>query len=115
LAPQLVVCGADPVTGNSGFLLALTVSPPPAATQPRSAGEGWIVRLEDGTVCRFATGATGHVDGKRANYDCGGGRWILGDLMPGRRWSALLAKVRRGPNGLEAQDPSVVRVSAVWQ
>jgi hypothetical protein len=60
-----------------------------------SGGRLWGLRLGDGigTSCLFAQGATGVVNGRRLNYDCGRGWWLLGE--PNRRprvWTILTAK-----------------------
>ena len=51
-----------------------------------------------GRRCLFAQGATGVVRGRRLNYDCGGGWWLLGEPNRQRRvWTILTAKqVGRG-------------------
>ena len=67
---ESVICGANPTTTTVSFLLTLT-EPLPAPEAPQdTANHAWLVELADGTVCEFATGATGGVGGERFNYLC---------------------------------------------
>jgi hypothetical protein len=117
---QTMVCGADPSKSEPGFLLTLT-EPLPAPDVPQAAIDaaatnGWLVRLADGTVCNFATGATGGIGDKRANYACADQRWLLGDLTPGTPyWTADAATISVGPNGWQADTRETVNVAIVWQ
>ena len=50
---------------------------------------GWAVELPNAVHCRFAGGATFVVGGRRGNYACSDGSWLIGDLQPGEIWLAL--------------------------
>jgi hypothetical protein len=73
------------------------------------------VQLDDGTVCNFATGATGGIDDKRANYACADERWILGDLTPGTTWTADTATISVNTDGWHADTREVANIAIVWQ
>ena len=115
-----VICGASPVTTTASFALELT-EPLPAPTVPDdTSGHAWLAELPDGTVCEFATGATGGVDGERINYWCPSpdpdqSVVILGDLQPGAVWMvhwAVLAGSMPNPTIL---DSAMVDVRTIWR
>lgn len=116
-----VVCGANPVRNEPGFVLKLTQplpTPRPATAVPNNWA--WMVELGDGTVCSFITGATAGFEGKRLNYGCTGRTgsesiWILGDLQPGKVWYANKVTVTSGPSGPSLQKSETVPVRRLWQ
>ena len=59
----------------------------------------WFLELETGERCSFATGATVAIAGERANYQCPGGAWLVGEIKRGRSWVALVAR----PNSSELE------------
>ena len=67
-AMPAVVCGADPMTGASGFTLELTEPLP--APDAGVASEAWLVQLGDGTICEHLTGTVPGADGRVAPYGC---------------------------------------------
>lgn len=111
-----VECGMNPATGEPGFVLRVTKPLPqnlllvPGAS---NLGRGWMVQLADGAVCRPVTGASGTFDGKRANYNCSSGRWILGDLVPGSPWTADV--VRDPATTAKPGTRETVAVAFVWR
>lgn len=112
-----LVCGADPIEGTEGFQLKLT-EPLPAAEIPADLPPmAWLLRLSDGSICNFATGATGAVGDKRANYLCSDQSVILGDLQvnDAGTWLAEKAFVTVGENGMEAQEVYTIAVMELWQ
>ena len=115
-----VICGADPMTGATGFALTLTEPLPAAEAPPDAATHAWLVELADGTVCGFATGATGGVGDERINYLCpspdpGQQVVILGDLQPGMVWMAHRAAVSGGMPNLTVNEDSVVPIRTIWK
>jgi dipeptidase D len=115
-----VICGANPVTTAVSFALELT-KPLPAPTVPDdTSGHAWLVELPDGTVCEFATGATGGVDGERINYLCPSpdpdqSVVILGDLQPGEVWMAQRAVLSGNMPDLTVLESDMVDVHTVWR
>jgi hypothetical protein len=65
---SIVVCGADPITGERGFRLVLTEPLP--APDPGNLSNAWLVQLADGTYCGLLTGTVPGVDGQVAPYGC---------------------------------------------
>jgi hypothetical protein len=122
LADGSLVCDANPATGATGFLLTLT-GPLPAPNVPASAAasaavNAWLVRLDDGTVCGINTGATGGVNGERANYGCPGGDWIFGDLIPGDAntpWTGVLGTMTVGPGGYQLGFAHQAVIQTIWR
>lgn len=111
-----VICGANPVTGDQGFKVVLTTPLPPAQiASPSHQGWGWIVQLEDGTVCTFITGATFAIEGARGNYSCVGGDWILGDLTLGTVWTAQKASVTNQGDVFSIHKSQTIALRTVWQ
>ncbi len=123
LADGSLVCDANPATGDAGFLLTLTGSLPaanaPSADQSATAAKSaWLVQLADGTVCGVNTGATGGVNGERANYGCPSNEWIFGDLIPGDAttpWTAVLGRLNVGANGYSLGAAHQAIIAKVWQ
>ncbi|HSN78325.1 MAG TPA: beta-Ala-His dipeptidase, partial [Anaerolineae bacterium] len=115
-----VICGASPVTTTVSFALELT-EPLPAPTVPDdTSGHAWLVELPDGTVCEFATGATGGVDGERINYLCPSPDpdqrvAILGDLQPDAVWMAWWAVLAGGMPDLSVVESAMTPVRTVWR
>jgi uncharacterized protein len=115
-----VICGANPTTTTVSFPLTLT-EPLPAPEAPQeAANHAWLVELADGTVCEFATGATGGVGGERFNYLCPSpnpGQYvvILGDLRPGAVWLAKRAVVTGGMPNLTILESAMVPVRTLWR
>jgi hypothetical protein len=107
-----LVCNPNPITGDKGFLLKLTKPlPEVTATDNFGKGWGWLIELEDGTVCHFLTGATATVNGERINYDCD----VLGDLEVGTVWKAEKAELERVDNEWQAKSIEWVPIRRVWQ
>jgi len=85
-------------------------------------GQSWMVRLADGTLCGFATGATTGVDDKRLNYWCdvetteeGAAVGLLGDLVAGEVWTAELATIVMTEDGPTLKESEVVEIATVWR
>ena len=107
-----LVCDSNPITGDRGFLLKLT-KPLPETTTTDNFGEGWgwLIELEDGTICRFLTGATAVVNAKRINYDCD----VLGDLEVGTVWKAEKVELELVDSEWRVWAIEWVPIKRVWQ
>lgn len=114
-----LVCGANPTIGESGFVLNLAAPLPPPdlflGDVEGAARNGWLVELDDGTVCSFNTGATAGINGHRANYGCPGGTWLLGDLMAATPWTAVSAEIDVTEDGYRLGAAREVVIAHVWQ
>jgi hypothetical protein len=120
-----VLCGADPAEGKPGFRLNLTEPLPGAESQtnspPAPHNGGWLVQLEDGTLCSPVTGASGLLDGKIITYYCksrqkGVEVSLLGDLDA----SSPLWTAEKATYSLQSSGPKLLRsqrvpVKTVWQ
>jgi hypothetical protein len=119
------VCGGNPLANRATFTLELSEPLPqttPLPPSPDAENHAWVLLLADGTMCTYATGATGGVDGKRVNYLCSGtdlaaGSFIvvLGDPQMGTVWQAEKARLSSGPQGIVATEVSTVPVRTVWR
>jgi len=116
---QSVVCNPNPITGDPGVWVQLTEPlPQPDLAVEREDG-GWLVELHDGTICNFATGATGVIEGKRISYVCEtasgstGDIVVLGDLQPGKVWLAEKARLSFGDDGVTAEESQMVPLRMV--
>lgn len=115
-----MVCGANPTKADAKpFLMRVSGSLPsgaPNAAQIEAGKKnGWLVKLPDGAVCGFLTGATAGFDGKRINYGCTDGASILGDLVPGTTWTARFVTGSVGPNGFAPKTDEVKPLATVYQ
>jgi hypothetical protein len=63
-----VVCGADPVSGEEGFVLELTEPLP--AVEVYESDRAWLIQLGDGTICGMMTGTVPGVGDQVAPYGC---------------------------------------------
>lgn len=121
----MVVCGADPVTGDPGFHLKLTKPLPadaaPAVDPDEVRTDAWYVKLADGKICGAAGGATFGAFTQRANYSCHSDAdpqdlWIFGDLMQGTIWQGVQGTAGNAPDGMPTgTDLQVVQIATVWQ
>ena len=115
-----VVCGANPNAATDSFLLLLT-EPLPAPEVPQdTTGHAWQVELADGTVCEYATGATGGVGDERINYFCpspdpGQAVVILGNLLEGSVWLARRAVLTGDMPNLIVLESAEVPIRTVWR
>lgn len=115
-----VICGASPVTPTVSFALTLTEPLPPPEVPADTTGHAWLVELPDGTVCEFATGATGGVGDERINYLCPSPDpsqqvVILGDLEEGTVWMAHWAVLTGGMPDLTVVEDAMVPLRTVWR
>jgi hypothetical protein len=112
-ATDAVVCGGDPAVAETPTFRLRVTDPLPTekpVTDPRHA---WQVRLSDGTVCGFMTGATAGVEGERLNYGCTDQSWLAGDLVPGDVWTAR--RVSLNDQLTPEASPAEVDIKIVWQ
>jgi hypothetical protein len=78
------------------------------------ANSAWLFRLADGATCSFATGATGEIEGKRLNYSCSDGSWILGGLQPGVTWAAEKATLSE-TDPFTTTTTAMTNISVIWE
>jgi putative hemolysin len=117
---ESVICGANPTTPTVSFILTLTEPLPEPEAPGDTAGHAWLVELADGTVCGYATGATGGVGDDRINYLCPSpdpsqSVVILGDLRPGAVWMAKRAVVTGSMPDLRVLESAEVPIRTVWR
>lgn len=114
---NIIVCGADPVADEPGFRLNLTEPLPEdeAISTERANVNVWQFALSDGTVCSFATGATFGVGEKRVNYLCSDQSGILGDIQPGKVWTAERVIMEVGDEGPTVKESETVPIRTIWQ
>ncbi len=87
-----VICDANP-TGDTRGLKAILAHPLPASS-PSSGTQAWMMRLADGPVCSFMTGASGIIGGERINYGCTDGALVIGTPQIGSVW--MVKEVKKG-------------------
>jgi hypothetical protein len=120
-----VQCDPDPAKRNAGFRLKLTQPLPkpdiPTEAEAMSKGNGWLIELYDGTLCRPATGARGLVDDKMVTCYCenellGTDIVLLDELdSSSPTWMAEKATLVPGPDGPKLLKSEKVAVKTVWQ
>ncbi len=106
-----VICVRDPTGDGRGVKMNLT-KPLPARERLPQGQHAWVLELADGAKCGFLQGATGGIGGKRLNYDCSGGWYVLGDPETGQLWRA--EKVRLAAGRMEAEESVQVEIRTVW-
>ena len=108
-----VVCGANPATGEIGFVLQLT-EPLPAPDLGQLAMP-WLVQLADGQVCGLMTGTVLGVDDRIAPYGCPDRSYLFEDFQQGEVWMAEKAVFGVNENGYFVEQSEMVPISVVWQ
>ena len=126
-----VICGANPPTGDGGFLMKLTKPLPPSVAHTPPAPSPWIVELAIGqgqvpgpyampppkTYCSRFSGTMPVVDGLAVPFSC----WeahveskpklgdtqigLLGDFSPGKVWTVTEITFAIDPNPPAHQPP----------
>lgn len=109
--PASVLCGARPAGSETAFKLKLT-EPLPTTRPAPGAERAWVLELADGTRCGFLTGATAGFEGKRLNYGCTDGSYLLGDPEVGDLWIAEQIFVSADRRSIA--NSYRVRVRAAW-
>lgn len=92
---QEVVCVADPFSRDV-TVMSLTKRLDRKAHGPNGESHAWMLQLENGAKCGFATGATALVAGMRLNYACTTKGWIAGN--PDRWRPTWIANYVAAPN-----------------
>ncbi len=115
-----VICVDSPISPTVSFELRLTEPLPAPVVHENPAGHAWWVELADGTLCGFATGATGGVGDERINYWCPSPDpelyvALLGDLKPGLVTMAHRAVFAGGMASLMILDWAEVPLRTVWR
>lgn len=113
-AQPRVVCFGDLQDETSAFQLILTEPLPEHQDAPPDEQIPWQLELEDGTICRFITGATGILNGRRIDYFCGpefDGFKVVHDIRRGQLYEAEIVYLDQEgyPNDFE-----VVPILTAW-
>ena len=110
---QTVVCGANPATGETGFVLELTESlPEPDVNQP---GKPWLIELADGQICGLMTGTVPGVADRIAPYGCPDQTYLFEDFQQGEVWQAEKAAIGLNDDGFFIESSEMVPITRVWQ
>jgi hypothetical protein len=110
---QTVVCGADPATGETGFVLELTEPlPEPEVgqlTQP------WLIELADGQICGLMTGTVPGVEDRVAPYGCPDQSYLFEDFQEGEVWQTEKAMIGLNEDGFFVESSEMVPIRRIWQ
>jgi hypothetical protein len=90
-----LVCGANPVLKEDGFVLKLTKPLPTNALPPSVSPEPWLFKLADGSSCVAMTGTLVAVNGEPARWSCVmyvrdqvRQMGVVSKMTPGKVWMA---------------------------
>lgn len=108
-----VICDADPSTGSTGFVLALTEPLP--AQEIVVAPAPWLIELADGQVCGVMTGTRPVIGDRAASYGCPDQSYLFEDLQPGEVWLAEKAVISLNDAGFSVESSEMVPLKTVWQ
>ena len=108
-----VICGANPATGETGFVLQLTEPLP--APETGQLAMPWLVELADGQVCGLLTGTVVGVGERIASYGCPDKTYLFNDFQQGKVWMAEKALVGLNDNGFFIEHSEMVALSRLWQ
>jgi hypothetical protein len=81
-----VICNTAPAGDMRGIKVLLTDSLP-VSTATSADHQPWTLRLSDGNICTFLTGATPIIDNQRVNYGCTNDAVIPGTPTEGLVWT----------------------------
>ena len=112
---QAVICYISPLDNSTSFKLNLTEPLPehwPISTNSAWANSAWEFELADGTDCRIMGGATAVFEGKRVNYSCTDGWYVLGDLQRGKVWIAQKIRLSSDFSSIIESVKAFIRI--VW-
>ncbi len=117
---EYVIAGADPSTGDPGFLIKLTEPLPEPGDYTEPHDYVWMIELADGTVAARLSGATGIVGEKTikfilSGYDGGDLVAIIGELNPGKVWTAEKATLDMDEDGFYAVESELVPIRTIWR
>jgi heat shock protein HslJ len=108
-----VVCGANPTTGDIGFVLALTEPLPTPETGTEA--KPWLIELTDGQVCGLMTGTVPGVGDRIAPYGCPDGSNLFEDFQQGEVWMAEKVVIGLNDDGYFIEQSNMVPIKTVWQ
>lgn len=109
-----VICGANPATGETGFVLELTEPLPEPDTGNLS--QPWLIELADGTICGLMTGTVPGVEDRVAPYGCPDGTNLFEDFQQeGDVWLAEQAVIGLNDDGFFIDASEMVPIRTVWQ
>lgn len=115
LVEDQVVCGADPISGEAGFVLELTEALPEPETNVEP--QPWLVQLADGTYCGLLTGTVPGLGDGVAPYGCTdeahsnlSNNFLIYDPV----WFAQMAVIGLGEDGFFTHSSVRVPVAKVW-
>jgi hypothetical protein len=110
--PNWVACPADGTPFGAGIVrVVLSSALPRSLGNHGSPGQGnpWAIKLVDGKVCTFLTGATFAFHGQRVNYGCTPKVFLAGSpRRTGATWTILLG------TGPKSKGRSVGILVAAW-
>jgi hypothetical protein len=112
---QAEICYIRPLDNSTSFKLNLTEPLPahwPVSTNSAWANSAWVFELADGTNCRILGGATAAFGGKRVNYSCADGWYVLGDLQKGKVWIAQKIRLSSDFSSIVESVKAFIRI--VW-
>jgi hypothetical protein len=121
-----VICDADPVRNNPGFVLNLTKPLPKPSSEEPPDPRPWLVKLAGGTTCEIETGTTALVGGIVVPYGCSDSRPCNDNGCPymtglaeqfkrGKVWTATKVVYSSSNKGLKLLSRKRVAVTEVWK
>ncbi len=110
-----VVCGADPTTGETGFVLELTEPLPEPDLGTSGVAQPWLIELADGTVCGLLQGTRPGNEEIIGAYGCTDQTYLGEDLQEGDVWQAEQVVFDLGDDGFVVTDSETVAVRRVWR
>lgn len=122
---DILICNASPIKNSAGFFLRLTDQLPEPSTREVPLINAWIIKLENGQVCRPYTGTFPIVEykdkGLAIRYGCQTETGenmeglLEGSIIPGRVWRAKKITYRSTPSESKVIKIRRVKIQEVWQ
>jgi hypothetical protein len=112
-----IVCGADPTGESPGFNVNLQEPLPAPVAVERVYPGALLFELENGAICRWNSGASVTIDGRRINYICSDLTQLLGEVdksVP--LWSIdQVTTSSDGQGNFVVTSSAPARIVRVWQ
>ena len=112
-----IVCGVDPTGESPGFNVTLQEPLPAPAMTGQVYPAALLFELESGAICRWNSGASITIDGRRINYICSDLTQLLGEVDKSEPlWSIeQITSSSDGQGNFVVTSSAPARIVRVWQ
>ncbi|MDO8431698.1 MAG: hypothetical protein Q7S58_04725 [Candidatus Binatus sp.] len=120
-----LVCGANPILKQDGFVLKLTKPLPTDVPPPSVSPQPWIIKLADGSSCVAMTGTLVAVNGEPARWSCAihirdqiRRMGVITTITPGKIWTAerfAESAIANPASGARRVTGETLPIKTIWE